>query len=127
MKYNVKANQISATMDKINESFFNDHAHLLAKQVVDNAPVSSGALRGSITLSADSSTEEFGTLDKSGAITKNKIDSVTINIGEVAYVTAGAPYALYIDQGTSKMAPTGFMRLAVADAQRLADEAARKQ
>lgn len=126
MKYNVKAKDLFETINKINQDFINMHAHDIAKQTVDNAPASTGLLKGSITLSVNSPLPEYGDLDKSGTATKQNIDSVELNIGDVAYINAGAPYALYVEQGSSTQAPNGFMRLAISDAQRLADEAARK-
>lgn len=126
MRYNVKANSVGNILTDINVQFINNHAHAMAKAVVDNAPVSTGALKGSITLSVNQPDVQFGEKDKTGITTKAAIDDVVINEGDEVFITAGAPYALYVEQGTSKVAPTGFMRLAIADTQRLADEAARK-
>lgn len=126
MRYNVKGGHVSSALSEINDKFTTEHAQAMAKQVVDNAPVREGGLRGSITLSANVPVIEYGTKDKSGASTKSAIDSVELKVGDKAFITAGAPYALYVDQGTAKMAPTGFMRLAISDSQRLADETARK-
>ena len=122
----VKAIDLYKILDDINWEHYEAHAKAMAKATVDKTPVAGGSLRGSITLSVGSPNVQYGKRDKTGSATKAKIDNVKIDKGDKVYVTAGAPYSLYVEQGSSTQAPNGFMRLTVAEANAISAKVARK-
>lgn len=88
----------------------------LARSVVQNSPVDTGRFRANWQLGEDSPPQ--GTLnefDKSGSTyAKLAVQAAGIKAGGVIFLVNNLPYAIPLEYGYSKQAPSGMARLAVS-------------
>ena len=88
----------------------------LMETIVDNTPVQTGALKGSITVGVGSPDLSYtpGDLDPTGGATKmsnaNKLKAATIKTP--TYLNVNAPHANDVENGTAESPPVGFVRSA---------------
>lgn len=99
------------------------------REVIEKSPVDTGRFRGNwqpAIGAAPAGTLE--TVDPSGAATIAKIEAVaaTMDAGDVAYLANNLPYAQRLEDGWSKQAPQGMVRLSVQRWQPIVDEAVRQ-
>ena len=108
------------------ETFMHEFGQSLAEQAVTNTPVDTGFLRGSwyARLNDPVGGTSAAQNDKSGAMTIAEINLVVgaMSAGDTVYLVNGAKYARFVEYGTSRMAPRGFVRKTVAQAPRIAEE-----
>ena len=112
--------QIDAAKDKA-ELLVRLTTAQLFNLVVDKSPVDTGRFRGNWNPSIgspDFSTSEI--TDPSGGATKSRINAVvssyTLN-GQSVFLTNSLPYAERLENGWSKQAPNGMVRLSVMEVQ----------
>lgn len=83
-------------------------------RIIDNAPVSTGALRASILAGVNTEVVEYSkdNTDESGSETKalNENTIMQSKLGDNITITVGAPYGREIEEGSSDKAPSGFVR-----------------
>ncbi|MBB1617040.1 hypothetical protein A9978_31785 [Pseudomonas sp. UMC65] len=87
-----------------------------------------GRLRGNWQFSIDTPAE--GTLDQvdpSGGVTlaKLRLQVGQLTAGQTAYIVNNLPYAVPLEYGHSKQAPSGMVRITLARFQQIVDEAIR--
>lgn len=108
----------------------------LAEEVVRETPVITGFLRNSWHASINAAPAHAGQ-DITAATGKGDVARVvmtgngpavanSIKLGDVFYFTNGASYAVFVEYGTSKMAPRSFVRRTVARAPQIAEAAAHR-
>lgn len=94
---------------------------------VGKPPRGTGFLRGSwfAQLNTLPGAQE-GAPDKGGTATVSQMNLVAadLKLGDTIYCTNGASYAVYVEYGTSRMAPRAFVRGTIDRAQAIADAAA---
>lgn len=100
---------IAKKLKHITNEFYTNHVRESAKEAVRYAPVDSGNLRGSISVSNRPEPGDKGPKSESEVITK--IESKRFTIETEAYVNSGASYSLHLEMGTSENRPQPFMRL----------------
>jgi len=108
----------------VRKSTFGVMAEVLAK-----SPVDTGRFRGNWQPAIGAA--PAGTLeavDPSGAATIAKVEAVTaaMKVGDVAYLANNLPYGPRLEEGWSKQAPQGMVRLSVQGWQPIVDEAVRQ-
>lgn len=86
-----------------------DFAIEITDAIIDNAPVDTGKLRGSVKVDRYGD-PRINHVDPSGNISKidNRTNVMSIELGDDLYITIGESYAKYIDEGTVHIPPTGF-------------------
>lgn len=87
-----------------------------------------GRFRGNWQFSIDSAaTEELDRIDPSGSETIAALLSQVqaLTIGQTAYIVNNLPYAVPLEYGHSTQAPSGMVRVTLANFQRIVDEAIR--
>lgn len=108
----------------VRKSTFGVMAEVLAK-----SPVDSGRFRGNWQPAIGAAPAgALETVDPSGAATIAKIEAVTTAMepGDVAYLANNLPYGPRLEEGWSKQAPQGMVRLSVQRWQPIVDEAVRQ-
>lgn len=88
-----------------------------------------GRFRGNWQFSIGAPAEgELDQVDPAGGITlaKLKLQVEQLTIGETAYIVNNLPYAVPLEYGHSKQAPSGMVRVTLARFQQIVDEAIRK-
>ena len=90
----------------------------ITSSLIMRAPVKTGRFRANWLLgigSVDTSTSE--TLDPSGTATLGQIfeQIATAKAGGVIYITNSLPYAIPLENGHSKQAPYGFVRITAVE------------
>jgi len=87
-----------------------------------------GRFRGNWQFSIGSPVEGvLDQIDASGSVTlaKLKLQVEQLSIGETAYIVNNLPYAIPLEYGHSKQAPSGMVRITLARFQQIVDEAIR--
>lgn len=116
------------------DNFMLEFTQDLAEEVVTNTPVDTGFLRASWTAntnSPDLSSIGAETNGNEGAATTASLSRITANLigvqgGDIVYYTNNAEYGAHVEFGTSRQAGQGFVRDAVAKAETLANNAAKR-
>jgi len=109
------------------QEFTTEFIQDLNEEIVRSTPVDTGFLRGSWWAQIGSPMgPASGAPDKSGAgsVARMNLVASQIVIGEVYFASNGANYAVFVEYGTSKMAPRGFVRGVLARAPAIAAAAA---
>lgn len=121
----IDAKDLADEVDKEFEALHRSLAYEIASRIIDNAPVDTGTLRGSVRVSKDQNKNKDIKPDPSGDSTKreNERDVKNATIKDDLYGTVGADYARYVDEGTSNMPPTGFFSSVVNNIKAAVDEA----
>ena len=100
----------------------------LTNRIVKRSPVDTGRFRNNWQASVNSiNTTTTPTADRSGSQAINKARG-TINalkMGSTFYLSNNLPYAKRLEYGWSKQAPSGMIRLSVAELQARMKEAAK--
>jgi hypothetical protein len=95
-------------------------------RVILRSPVLTGRFRGNwqVTI-GQPATGTVDTEDKSGAATVSKAASgvMQAKAGDVVWLTNNLPYALTLEYGHSKQAPSGMVRITVQEFQSVVDKA----
>ena len=98
-------------------------------RIVTRTPVKTGRLRAnwipSINKQSNRTTKRT---DKSGGLTITAINAVTGKggVGDTLFLSNNLPYAQSIEDGSSKQAPAGMVKITVTELQREVDKQARK-
>lgn len=90
---------------------------------INATPVKSGRLRGAwLTSIGSPAGGDPGTLDKSGGVSIARASGVVAGaeLGDVIYMVNNVEYALYVENGTARMAPRRMVGQAVQRAAPLA-------
>lgn len=97
------------------EAIFKGVADESQARIIENAPVSTGALRASIRAGVNTQVVEYSsdTVDQTGNATKAANGDVIkgAKLGDTINITVGAPYGDEVEGGTSDVAPSGFVRV----------------
>lgn len=135
---------ISKWVDKVGDNidkFMLEFTQDLAEEVVTGTPVDTGFLRGSWTVnigSPDIQTKGKLKGEKGGgagingpAASQESMNRIALNLisvkgGDIVYYTNNVKYGPFVEFGTSRQAAQGFVRNAVAKAETLAANAARR-
>lgn len=93
------------------------------EQVVMATPVKTGFLRGSWYAALGGDAEGAGGIDPSGGTSVARMNLVAseLKLGDIYHAQNGANYAVYVEFGTSKMAPRAFVRGTLDRAQEIAN------
>jgi hypothetical protein len=108
----------------VRKSAFGVMAEVLAK-----SPVDTGRFRGNWQPAIGAAPAgALEAVDPSGAATIAKIEAVTTAMepGDVAYLANNLPYGPRLEEGWSKQAPQGMVRISVQRWQPIVDEAVRQ-
>lgn len=106
-------------IDQIRSAMMNDlNAFVIAanvelqSRIIDKMPVKTGALRGSLNAGLNERVESFGRKDPTGTITKalNEREIARYKTGDDIFMVIGAPYAVYLEEGTPHIMPIGFVK-----------------
>ena len=110
------------------ELFVREFLQDMNEIVVRYTPVETGNLRGSWWANIGEADTKGGMLDKTGgtAIARMNLVASQVIIGQVYYAMNGANYAIYVENGTSRMAPRAFVRTAMILSPGIASEAAKR-
>lgn len=97
----------------------------LAEKVQENTPYKTGHLRASWTASIGFPDTSYkgGTIPDVGRIAAVLSG---VKAGDIVYHVNNAPYAGFVEFGTSKMEPRAFVRKTIAQAEQIAENALRK-
>lgn len=108
-KFNKKA-------EKAANMIFRGTALSLAGSIIRRTPVDTGRLRGNwqttINAAADGVVERTS---QNGATSEAKETTSRASIGQSIFITNNLPYAKVIENGSSKQAPQGMVKVAVAE------------
>lgn len=114
MAKNIKASELGDALGRDMLRFFQNLSSELANTAIDNAPADTGALKDSIRGGINQEVGGFNPnpSDTTGQAAKeyNKVMAGGIKMGDVFMVRASAPYAGYVENGTEKQAPNGFIK-----------------
>lgn len=95
--------------------------------VVRANPVDTGASRGAWTTSVGAPADSPDRLDKSGALAISEISEKTPpGAGQVTLLSNSLPYIFQLEEGSSKQAPAGMVRINIDRVQKMVDAAIRK-
>lgn len=101
---------------KISENVARRALTELFSNIVVSTPVDTGRLRGNWQIAADFSNNETGFRDRGGRVAIARVKGFLNNYdlsGSVAFFN-NVPYALQIEQGSSKQAPRGMVAVNTA-------------
>jgi len=101
----------------------------MLSKVVTRSPVDTGRFRGNWVLSVGSpEISQKDVTDKSGTSTISRESSKlgTFKIGPSVYIMNSLPYAMRLENGYSKQAPGGMVKVTVTEFQSLVDQAAKE-
>lgn len=108
----------------------NEAAQRVISVMQQNVPVDTGFLRASLQagLNAPANTASQPNPGGSFSYDGSQVSLVIANasLNDVVYATYGANYAIFVEYGTSKMAPRAFVRQAAAQWPQIVDEVARE-
>ncbi|HCN70855.1 MAG TPA: hypothetical protein DIS96_03740 [Pusillimonas sp.] len=99
----------------------------LAKSIINESPVDTGRFRANWQFGEDSlPTGIIDATDKPGKVTLAKIETqaITSKAGGVNYIANNLPYALRLEYGHSKQAPSGMLRITMSRYQKYIRDAA---
>lgn len=97
--------------------------------LVYNTPVITGTLRGSWYADLNAVPQAIsGPRDPGGAGVLSRLNIVAqlIKPGDTYHVANGTYYAIFVEYGTTRMAPRAFVRSTLADVDRMASDALSK-
>lgn len=98
--------------------------------MIDNAPSESGALKDSIRAGINETIGGYNPQppDTNGEAAKryNDIKAEGMKLGDKYELRASTPYAVYVEEGTDKQAPNGFVARTLESLDAIADRAAQK-
>lgn len=125
----IEAKELANEVEKEFEALHRSLGYEIAARIIDNAPVDSGNLKGSVRVSKDRNIREDYQDDPSGESTKriNERNVKDATIKDDLFGLIGAPYARYVDEGSSNSAPTGFFSGVVSNIKAAVDEAKRNR
>jgi hypothetical protein len=94
-------------------------------EVIQKSPVDTGRFRGNWQTGIGS--KPSGTTDSTdksgqGAINEAAAKVAGFNLGQTIYLVNNLPYAMRLEMGSSKQAPSGMVRLTAQRAQAIADK-----
>jgi len=97
--------------------FIQEYAKNIGHEVVDNTPVATGRLRGSIGIANNLSDLSIAVPDKDGGMTKSRIDQEAkqLKVNEDFVIGSSVDYADDVEIGTSDTTPDPFFRQAIAN------------
>ncbi|WP_353631075.1 HK97 gp10 family phage protein [Achromobacter xylosoxidans] len=101
---------------------------LLAQGVILKSPVDTGRFRANWQFSAASIQRATTTaLDRGGQVTMNRLvaEIQQTGAGGVTYLSNSLPYAVRLENGWSKQAPQGMVKLTVQEFQHYVSQAAK--
>ncbi len=110
------------------EKTFRATCLLMLGAIVKRTPVDTGRAKGNWQASIGRPDRgQTSALDKSGSATVNKASSVvsSLKLGHVFYLSNNLPYITDLENGTSKQAPHGMVRLTVAEYEKYVERAAK--
>lgn len=124
----IRIDDIGNVFEEMSNTFVKEMTLEIHSRMVDKAPVSTGRLRGSISVSINSPANDGETLDKSGIIVKSDAKSTvgSYESGDTVYISVTAPYAYEIEMGSSDKAPNGFFRTTLEEMDAIIREVAIK-
>jgi len=103
---------LQQTLENLEEDFLKEYARQVAHNIVDAAPVDTGELKGSIGVARDLSSLPESVPDKSGELTKQRIDDSikSLNVDDNFVIGASADHAEYVEFGTTYQIGQPFLR-----------------
>lgn len=92
----------------------------LFSKIVAQTPVDTGVARSNWNLSVGSEDSSFSTDRKSPepALEKAAVDVQTLDLGDEVYITNATSYIRKLEEGSSKQAPSGWVKVAVEQTRR---------
>lgn len=129
MSFDKDINSFAKKVDKAALAIFRGTALTLFGNIVKRTPVDTGRLRGN--WQAQINTPPLGTTttdDRSGgkANAGAKREVGIAKIGDSIYFTNNLPYAGVIEDGSSKQAPQGMVKVTVAEFKQIVNKKARE-
>lgn len=94
-------------------------------QIIQKSPVDTGAFRSSwfFAVGLPSDEKSDGGRDSASAL---KIEAQSIKVGQVGYFVNNQPYSIKLEYGSSQQAPTGMVRITVANWQDIVNQTIRR-
>jgi len=114
--WKVSPNSLIAHVKAETESQVTKIAERIFNGVVSRSPVDTGSFRGAWTVSIGSPNYKYDRIGAKGspAAAPTYPGVHGFKLGQSVYVTNAAPYSLRLEQGWSKQAPAGVLRVTIA-------------
>lgn len=114
MTKQIKLSQLGEYLGKDMLKFAQNVASEMAITAVDNAPSDTGALKDSIRGGVNQDALQYNPSpdDKNGQAAKefNKVSANGLKLGDQYHLRAAAPYSGFVENGTDKQSPNGFIK-----------------
>jgi len=130
MSFSEDIKKFNSNTTKAATEIFRGSALTIFGMVVKLTPVKKGTLRSNWQVGINNAaTGEVTDIDRGGnkAIKAIKNDTLSAKLGDKIYLTNNLPYAKEIENGNSKQAPHGMVKVAVASWEHVVNQKARNK